>query len=1710
MKSLLLRERFHPCVGGGLTEACPGYVLGGRRGLAASMGLWLSLLLSCMALACGVHDSRSDPASDPDVDPGNTPLPHITLPGQRPELTRPGQVVPLLYARSVLANDLRSGIGHSVRIPLDDPSEPTFQAFFSDLERACRDEVAAELELDESDFGSIQCGAAAVAQAHVGVCRAQAALGFAKPTPSGVLLDEGETVSFEPEGSEQPGARWNVTSQVLSDRASWAMYAVAEQRALIAHLSHALDPAACNVAGLAAEVTVLAAETLRDTLPALEQSTELADTLLAAYLKQKAEASQDAPDARAQLTRGLTGSVLERVKLFAAVPYGAFVPVESEAITGSDAPGRYPVLYAPTDARTEQVAVMLSALRTDLFTPEGDALRGDALLHAWFESLRAQQPLVFGGLGADQADVALGQLRIDVSDLERAADGLRQSLRVSGTPLLRTPHVGSDARALESLGYLDLPGPSGYVVGLTEARVDAASEAEVPYAVRGLAHAREAAQRSARALLIQAELPSRVRAALTGVVDETGSVRGRATACLERTEAEVTLSVEVLDLPAQDAGENRRFELFAGEADAQCALSGSLLERPCPSAPRSVEQNRDATSARFVVQSSKTQARHFYLTEQQPGKNERRVLATFFLDSDFAESNKGCNSLPLDASLHSALQAVHTESVGALLPRTPSMPKGRLAYDLLPSMPVPPTWQRTLKLPDRAGASIELDVSQPLDATHTALVRSVFAACDNTTFTGSARSATLCGDISTRRLESVECTLAALRTGTAIGDFRLALNSSEARLSQALWAYQLQQEHLLELAHLFEGLACDEVDPASEQIRAFEARLWALADASAQALHADFLSLRSTLEQRIAERWRDEPDEKKRAVSMVRALHDSRLALARLLVSVPLALYEADTAPSDELGGALAHFPVVAHPALVAEDALAESLLRRAGLHPLLPDLAIVNGSFLSARYRSEVFGSAMAARLRARLLEIDPGTYAALPTASAAFLSAVGVSSTQLGNAAIRLVELSEARGKSLLSLPNLLPAQVAGLEFSYPQAEPAQLYALSEGRGNSAVDAWPTHFASHGAFHALAFLERALQRRIEGASEWTSAQRLSRQQLHERIAAMARHSGIALEVEAGAQHLSLVLDDAAGARSDPLDAFELWWTDAGLQCALHGSIDGVTCREEDFRFGAQRITREALGAGAGERFAGFEFPAPVLWDPARTLEPLRGRVYVTERKAAQRHVVGAASLDAASPIARRQEFPSSSGFLSYLSDALAYREPGEGCSACRPYSICEQTACVAGLCLRTPLDGLACASEGQCSAGVCDKPGCGDGTRSDGNDVPFEACDDGNLIDGDGCSSSCSVEMRALEPAIEEGWPSGPAPALAVDGLGRSLAVYLADDLVGETVRVRAARFDAFGLQQGSELSVAEDIPRGYQVQPTVAGLRDGGFVVVYASPFVEDASGVVFRLVDAAGVVGPAQAVSDSLAAQADARVVGIEDGFAVAWVERSGVSAVSRVRLARFGADGRMYGSPVEVEAGGPAVMQAEPVLASSFGQLLLLWSEASNGGATPLGVRGYRLGAGLAAVDGASFEVAAGASTEPSVSVKDSGEYLVAWTFRGVDANGDIRARSVSRFGSPLQSAAVTLVASNAAEARPVIAAGAGENYVLAYQHGAPFSVGAFVAPGADEETVLLAQTELAQSNLRDVSVVRTPQSAWVTWSRRALGKRSLFAMLVPF
>lgn len=112
----------------------------------------------------------------------------------------------------------------------------------------------------------------------------------------------------------------------------------------------------------------------------------------------------------------------------------------------------------------------------------------------------------------------------------------------------------------------------------------------------------------------------------------------------------------------------------------------------------------------------------------------------------------------------------------------------------------------------------------------------------------------------------------------------------------------------------------------------------------------------------------------------------------------------------------------------------------------------------------------------------------------------------------------------------------------------------------------------------------------------------------------------------------------------------------------------------------------------------------------------------------------------------------------------------------------VCPETETSCGNLVDDDLDGLADCEDPDC-AEVCAETVCGDGAQTG-----IEECDDGDQVDGDGCSAICTLEMEVfcdtLPPLV-----LGSDPSDNIDGTNG-----LAGSCVGDGGREQAFTFTAF----------------------------------------------------------------------------------------------------------------------------------------------------------------------------------------------------------------------------------------------------------------------------------------------------------------------------
>src|SRR5262249_563281 len=143
------------------------------------------------------------------------------------------------------------------------------------------------------------------------------------------------------------------------------------------------------------------------------------------------------------------------------------------------------------------------------------------------------------------------------------------------------------------------------------------------YAQRGLHHAVEYAARAASHALTKGHPDAQARASLETVT--SGAATGFAEACVESAEEGVQASITLRDLP-DGLDVTSPYELFSGEAQAACAVGGSVFGRTCILAPLAVKGVFDAEkhTLAFSMPTAALESDRLYLTERDAGADGSR------------------------------------------------------------------------------------------------------------------------------------------------------------------------------------------------------------------------------------------------------------------------------------------------------------------------------------------------------------------------------------------------------------------------------------------------------------------------------------------------------------------------------------------------------------------------------------------------------------------------------------------------------------------------------------------------------------------------------------------------------------------------------------------------------------------------------------------------------------------------------------------------------------------------------------------------------------------------------------------------------------------------------------------------------------------------------------------------------------------------------
>lgn len=435
---------------------------------------------------------------------------------------------------------------------------------------------------------------------------------------------------------------------------------------------------------------------------------------------------------------------------------------------------------------------------------------------------------------------------------------------------------------------------------------------------------------------------------------------------------------------------------------------------------------------------------------------------------------------------------------------------------------------------------------------------------------------------------------------------------------------------------------------------------------------------------------------------------------------------------------------------------------------------------------------------------------------------------------------------------------------------------------------------------------------------------------------------------------------------------------------------------------------------------------------------------------------------------------------------------------------------------CVPTALaDDTSCGTHGEtCQSEACTPPPPGCGSLWRDLTPAREGCDDGNLEDGDACSSTCTPSLLMLAS------PLGGTTAsvtMASDGTGRVLFAWVEsagpDEMGERTLSVRAAIYSAPGVVEVEPFDLETGLGVGQPVAPSVAGL-EVGWAVAWRSTFIEgsdaDLGGIAYAVIDHdADPIRLRQANTEERFDQREPAVTPTSDGFAIAWTDGSDRSADPGlgIRTRPFHADGLPNGkvTGLSLTLGD----QSQPALASLGAGPVLAFTDRS--GDMPV-VHLYRPSDTdpVALTDLWSFSPVVSAAdgslwtawlAQPSSMMSPASDAMGGVHVRAVAPTGAVDVESDLLYGSPSREDAVTIVA------RDAIRAVVGWHTDAAPQGLRIAAIGWTFPPEAAALELLLAG-----HRERDLRMLATYDGLWLAWVTESdpEAESSLAAYLLPW
>ena len=242
-----------------------------------------------------------------------------------------------------------------------------------------------------------------------------------------------------------------------------------------------------------------------------------------------------------------------------------------------------------------------------------------------------------------------------------------------------------------------------------------------------------------------------------------------------------------------------------------------------------------------------------------------------------------------------------------------------------------------------------------------------------------------------------------------------------------------------------------------------------------------------------------------------------------------------------------------------------------------------------------------------------------------------------------------------------------------------------------------------------------------------------------------------------------------------------------------------------------------------------------------------------------------------------------------------------------------------------------------------------------------------------------------------------SDPAVAELSDG-GYVVTWTSSGDQDGDSLGVFGQRFDANGDPFGGEFQV-NTTTASAQLQPEIAGLSNGGFVVTWSGIGADTSYDIYAQAYDSSGNTVGGEVLVNTTATdhQLDPVITGLQNGgYVIAWRGTSDGSSYG-IHMQRFDASGNPEGGETQVNSYTTSFQSAPDITTLADGSYVVIWQSYQQDG-DGQGVYGQHFASNGTPI-GTEFQVNAtttGSQYYPSIASLEDGGFVVTW----YDSNND--------------------------------------------------------------------------------------------------------------